>query len=111
MVDKSLLVMTNMPDAVTAHTLARQLVESRLAACANIMPGVQSIYRWQGAIEEAAEVTLLIKTTERRYDELEAAIRAGHPYDLPEVIAVPVDYGSASYLNWVAEETQKDIEA
>jgi periplasmic divalent cation tolerance protein len=111
MVDKSLLVMTNMPDAVAAHALARQLVESKLAACVNLMPGVQSVYRWQGSIEEAAEVTLFVKTTERRYDELEAAIRAGHPYDLPEIIAVRIAYGSASYQHWIAGETQKDIEA
>jgi periplasmic divalent cation tolerance protein len=108
--DQSLLVMTNLADGASAQALARALVERRLAACVNLLPAVQSIYRWQGAVEEAAEVTLLIKTTAARYAELEQAIRALHPYELPEVIAVPVSAGLPAYLGWIAQETRKEID-
>jgi periplasmic divalent cation tolerance protein len=104
-----LLVITNVPDAPTAESIARQLVEQGLAACVNVMPHVRSIYRWQGAIEEAVEVTLLIKTTDARYAELESAIKAAHPYEVPEIIAVPVATGLPRYLDWIAEETKKDV--
>ena len=102
---KALLVLTNMPDVPTAQALARQLLEQQLAACVNCLPGVQSIYRWQGTIEEAGEVTLLIKTTKARYKALEAAIKAFHPYDLPEIIAMPIVAGWPAYLDWVVQET------
>jgi periplasmic divalent cation tolerance protein len=108
--EQSLLVMTNLADGASAQALARALVERRLAACVNLLPAVQSIYRWQGAVEEAAEVTLLIKTTAARYAELEQAIRALHPYELPEVIAVPVCAGLPAYLGWIAQETRKEID-
>jgi len=105
-----LLVMTNLGDIASAQMLARALVEQRLAACVNILPAVQSIYRWNGAVEQAAEVTLLIKTTTARYAELEQAIRALHPYELPEVIAVPVSAGLPAYLEWIAQETRKETD-
>jgi periplasmic divalent cation tolerance protein len=108
--EQPLLVMTNLADGASAQALARALVERRLAACVNLLPAVQSIYRWQGAVEEAAEVTLLIKTTAARYAELEQAIRALHPYELPEVIAVPVSAGLPAYLGWIAQETRKEID-
>lgn len=104
-----LLVMTNMPDATSAETLARNLVANRLAACVNCLPGVRSIYRWQGAVEETNEVTLLIKTTAERYTELEAAIRQQHPYLVPEIIAIPPTTGWPPYLQWIVEETGKDM--
>jgi periplasmic divalent cation tolerance protein len=107
--EQAMLVLTNMADVVSARSLARALVESRLAACVNLLPGVQSVYRWQGEVEEAEEVTLLIKTSADRYDELEQAIRQLHPYTLPEVIAVPVQAGLQPYLNWITQETRKDI--
>lgn len=109
--EQAMLVLTNLADASSARTLAHALVERRLAACVNMLPGVQSVYRWNGAIEEEAEVTLLIKTTAGRYDELEQAIRQLHPYTLPEVIAVPVQAGLQPYLAWIAQETRKDSHA
>lgn len=104
-----LLVLTNVPDEATGDTIGRRLVEDRMAACVNLLPATRSIYRWQGAVEEATEVTLLVKTTPQRYADVEAAIRALHPYDLPEVIAVPVTAGLPGYLAWVATETKKDV--
>lgn len=105
-----LLVLTNVPDTGTAQMLARTLVEQRVAACVNLMPGVQSVYRWQGTIEEASEVTVLIKTTQAHYAELEAAIQAVHPYEVPEIIALPIAGGLPRYLDWIAQETKKDID-
>jgi len=83
------------------------VVEARLAACVNILPRVQSVYRWQGAVESASEIPLLIKTTAANYPALENAIRAQHPYEIPEIIALPVERGLPAYLNWVAAETCK----
>lgn len=102
---EALLVLTNLPDAASARILADHLVTARLAACVNILAPCRSVYRWQGAIEDAEEVPLLIKTTTARYAELEAAIRAGHPYELPEIVAVPLSRGLPAYLAWVATET------
>lgn len=110
MQDATLLVLTNLGDVGSARRIARELVERRLAACVNMLPGVQSVYRWQGAVEEESEITLLIKTTTARYAELEAAIRALHPYQLPEVIALPIANGLPAYLDWVRQETKKDID-
>jgi periplasmic divalent cation tolerance protein len=103
-----LLVLTNLPDRASAQALAAALVDERLAACVNILSPCQSIYRWKGAVETAEEVTLLIKTSEARYAAIEDAIRARHPYETPEIIAVPVVCGLPDYLSWVAAETQVD---
>lgn len=100
-----LLVITHLPDAPSAETLAAALLEARLAACVTQLPPVRSMYRWKGALETAAEVPLLIKTTANRYPAIEAAIRAGHPYELPEIIAIPITRGLPAYLAWVADET------
>ena len=100
-----LLVLTTLPDRPAAEALAEALVDARLAACVNILAPCQSVYRWQGAVDKASEVPLLIKTTEARYAALEAAIRARHPYELPEVIAIPITQGLPDYLAWVAAET------
>jgi periplasmic divalent cation tolerance protein len=102
---EALLVLTNLPDAGSARALADQIVSARLAACVNILAPCRSVYRWQGKLEDAEEVPLLIKTSAERYPELEAAIRAGHPYELPEIIAVPLSQGLPAYLDWVAAET------
>lgn len=102
---ETLLVLTNCPDEATANAIALALVEEKFAACVNILPRVQSVYRWQGAVESASEIPLLIKSTVGRYAELEAAIRARHPYDMPEIIALPITQGLPAYLNWVATET------
>ncbi|GAB2180008.1 divalent-cation tolerance protein CutA [Denitratisoma sp. agr-D3] len=100
-----LLVLTNLPDADAARMLASRLVEGRLAACVNLLAPCTSVYRWQGQIEAATEVPLLIKTTAARYPALEAAIRENHPYELPEIIAVPIATGLPAYLGWVVAET------
>ncbi len=109
--EQILLVMTNVPDVATAQAIARAVVDAKLAACVNILPAVQSVYRWQGAVEQASEVTLLIKTTQRRYPQLQRAIVAAHPYELPEVIAWPLSEGHPPYLHWVVSETQSDTHA
>ena len=101
----SLLVLTNLPDAASARALAALLVEERLAACVNILAPCRSVYRWQGRIADAEEVPLLIKTSAARYAALEAAIRNHHPYELPEIIAVPIELGLPEYLAWVDAET------
>ena len=100
-----LLVFTSMPDHDSATALAAALVEARLVACVNVLAACTSVYRWQGAVETASEVPVLMKTTLARYAALEAAIRARHPYELPEIVAVPVEHGLPAYLDWVAAET------
>ncbi len=103
-----LLVMTNLPDRATAETLAARVVEERLAACVNILAPCVSVYQWEGAVERADEVPLLIKTTEERYPLLESVIRAAHPYATPEIVAIPIAAGLPEYLAWVAAETQTE---
>jgi len=103
--DEVVIVLTSLPDKEAAMRLARELVTRRLAACVNVLAECTSVYRWKGAVENAAEVPLLIKTRSGRYPELEAAIRSLHPYELPEIVAVPVQRGFDDYLQWVAEET------
>lgn len=100
-----LLVITNLPDAQAAAQLAQRLIEERAAACVNQLAPCTSTYRWQGKIETAAEVPLLIKTTRAAYPRLEQLIRTVHPYELPEIIAVPVIAGLPAYLGWVGQET------
>jgi periplasmic divalent cation tolerance protein len=100
-----IIVLTNLPDRDSAEKLAGQLVEKRQAACVNILAPCISIYHWQGKTESAQEIPLLIKTTEERYAALEQTIRALHPYELPEIIHVPVTGGLPAYLNWVSEES------
>ena len=98
-------VLTNLPDSATAHNLARELVELRLAACVNVLAPVTSFYRWEGKGEQATEYPLLIKSTHERYIELEEAIRKRHPYTLPEIVAWPIELGLEGYLRWVEQET------
>ncbi len=102
----TLLVLTNVPDQAIAERMARHIVAARLAACVNILAPCQSVYRWQGAIEAVAEIPLLIKSTEERYPALESAIKAMHPYDVPEIIAVPIAAGLQAYLGWIDEQTR-----
>ena len=101
----ALLVITNAPDRELAFRIARELVENNLAACVNVLDGCDSVYRWDGKIEQTREVPLLIKTHAARYDEVEAAIRRLHPYELPEIIAVGIERGLPEYLSWVQAET------
>ena len=92
------------PDAETAARIARALVEERLAACVNVLPGVTSIYRWKDSVETANEAVLLVKTRADRGPALEARVRELHPYEVPEIVRVSVSGGSAHYLDWVRTE-------
>ena len=103
--DDVLLVLTNLPDRDNAQRMAHLLVETRAAACVNILPECSSVYRWQGKIESASEVQLMVKTTRSAYARVEELIRSHHPYELPEIIAVSVASGLPAYLQWVASET------
>lgn len=101
----ALLVLTNLPDRASAEQLADALIEARAAACVNILAPCRSVYRWQGAVQRDEEYPVLIKTTREAYAVLEAAIRARHPYELPEIVAVPIEHGLPAYLAWLAAET------
>jgi periplasmic divalent cation tolerance protein len=103
--DAAILVLTSLPDHESAQTLARSLVTGRLAACVNVGAPVESMYHWRGEIETAREVPVVIKTRQALYGAVEAAVKAAHPYELPEIIAVPVIHGLAGYLDWIADET------
>lgn len=101
----TLLVLTNLPDRVAAEKLAETLIAQRVAACVNILAPCRSVYRWKDAVQIDEEHPMLIKTTTERYAALEQAIRAAHPYELPEIVAVPIEHGLPAYLAWVAAET------
>ena len=100
----AIAVLTNLPDSESAFNLARSLVELRLAACANVLAPATSFYRWEGRGEQAVEYPVLIKSTRDAYPRLEQAIRERHPYELPEIIAWPVEAGLPEYLAWVERE-------
>ena len=101
-----LLVLTNLPDRAAAEKLADLLIAKNLAACVNILAPCRSVYRWKDAVQRDEEHPMLIKTTSERYAALEHALRAAHPYELPEIIAVPIERGLPAYLDWVAAETK-----
>jgi len=101
----ALLILCTCPNAESASRIARALVEERLAACVNRVPGLTSVYRWQGEIHEDNEVLLLIKTQHERFESLRARIIELHPYDVPEVIALEIAAGHAPYLEWLRTET------
>lgn len=100
------LVLTTCPDASTAGAIARALVDERLAACGNVVPTLTSIYRWQGAIEEAGECLLLLKAPREGVEALAVRLVELHPYDVPEILELAIERGASSYLRWVVEETQ-----
>jgi periplasmic divalent cation tolerance protein len=100
------VVLCNCPDIFCAEQLAQQLVEEKLAACINLIPQVQSFYLWENKIVKDQEVTLLIKTTSDCFDALEKTIKKLHPYQLPELIALPIINGYQPYLNWLRENTR-----
>ena len=99
--DDIIIVYSTVPDPETGRRIAGRLVEQRLAACVNLIPGVTSVYRWEGQVETGSELLLMIKTRSADYARLEAEIRSLHPYELPEIISVPVCGGLTAYLNWV----------
>jgi periplasmic divalent cation tolerance protein len=104
-----LLATCTCPDRPTALSLARDLVELRLAACVQVLPGVHSVYRWAGQVEDAEEVLLLIKTMSDRLEPLTQAILERHPYELPEIIALQAGGGLDRYLQWVDDESRREI--
>ncbi len=97
------LILCTCPDRECAERLAEALVEQRVAACVNILPGIKSVYRWEGKLESAEETLLLIKSHSRAYPALQQLILRLHPYELPEIIAVPVENGLPAYLDWISE--------
>ena len=100
MTDKR-IVLTTCGNAADAERIARALLDRRLAACVNIIPGIRSLYHWQGRIEDDSELVLLIKTTAAAVEALEAALVEAHPYDVPEVVVLPIEDGSPAYLGWI----------
>jgi periplasmic divalent cation tolerance protein len=102
---QTVTVLVTCPNRRVAETLARAVVEERLAACANVVPGLTSIYRWKGKICRDREVLVIMKTRRSRFQALARRVRALHPYSVPEIIALPVAVGSPAYLAWVAEST------
>jgi periplasmic divalent cation tolerance protein len=105
-VTEALVVLCTVPTAEVAAELARALVEARLVACGNVVPGLRSIYRWQGKVEDEPEVLLILKTTRERLPALRDELLRRHPYQVPEVLALPVEAGSAAYLEWLAAQVR-----
>ncbi len=103
--EEALVVLCTAPDMDTAVRLGRGLVEARLAACVNVVPGLRSIYRYEGEVHDEAEVQLLVKTRRGCFAALEAWLDAHHPYDVPEVLALPVAAGAPGYLSWLTQQT------
>jgi periplasmic divalent cation tolerance protein len=100
------LVLCTCPDQQTGERLAGELVRRRLAACVNVVPGLTSVYEWEGRIESDPEVLLYIKTNAATYERMETTLRELHPYELPEIIAVPIETGLAGYLAWIDETVE-----
>ena len=105
MTTDAIVVLCSCPDEPTAERIARELVAAHLGACVQRLPGVRSVYRWEGLLQDEPEVLLLIKTTKSLYQALEMRLKALHPYDVPEIIALPVVAGSGEYLGWIAAES------
>lgn len=100
-----LIVMSSLPDPATAGEIADELVRAGLVACAQVIPGVHSVFHWAGKQEHADECLLLMKTASKRYSELEVRIKALHPYELPEILAIPLAAGLDNYLSWMEKNT------
>jgi periplasmic divalent cation tolerance protein len=105
MATDAIVVYVTAPSAEKAAEIGRALVEAGHAACGNIIPGIRSIYRWKGKIEDESEALLILKTRKQEFEALRDRVQAMHPYDVPEVIAVPIEAGSEKYLEWVIKET------
>jgi periplasmic divalent cation tolerance protein len=103
------VVLVTAPNLNTARKLAKAALEARLVACANLVPKIESHYWWEGKIESSREVLLLLKTTQRQLPRLESLILAGHPYDTPEIIALPISSGTAPYLSWILASVRRSL--
>ena len=101
----TILVLTTLPSSEEARSFVRRLVDDRLVACGTVVDSVASVYRWEGKVETATEAQVLLKTRRARWDELRKAVERLHPYDLPELLAVPIETGLQTYLDWVGSET------
>lgn len=104
-----LVVYCTCPDQATAEHIAETVIDERLAACVNLVPGLTSIYRWQGQIQRETEMLLIMKTGNMAYPRLETRLRELHPYEVPEIIALPIQSGSAAYLNWIADNIGESV--
>ncbi len=104
---KAFVVLSTAANQTQAEELGQALVEKRLAACVSLLPGIQSVYRWQGKIERSSEVLMIAKTTEDLVQELTTELARLHPYETPEILALPVENGFQPYLSWIAEVTSK----
>lgn len=107
--DRVMVALTTTPSADVAESIGRSLVEERLAACANVVPGVTSIFRWKGSLERESEVLVVLKTTAAKVEALERRLVELHPYEVPELIAWPIEAGHGSYLDWVRGEAGGDV--
>jgi periplasmic divalent cation tolerance protein len=103
------VVFCTFPDAETAHRIARDAVEQRYAACANLVPSIKSIFRWRDQVQQADETLVVYKTSVARYPDLETFLLRSHPYEVPEIIALPLSAGSAAYVRWVIDNSGPEI--
>lgn len=106
MEENQLVIFCTCPDLKSGERIGTAVVEERLAACVNLLPGLSSIYRWQGQVKREPECLLLIKTSADRYETLQKRLRALHPYEVPEIIALPIRRGDPDYLAWINENTR-----
>ena len=104
--DGKLVVLVTAPSAEKAGELGRAVVSERLAACASVVPGIRSLYWWEGKIQDEPEALLVLKTTRDRFEALRDRLLALHPYQVPEVVALPIEAGHAAYLEWIERETR-----
>lgn len=107
----ALLCLCSCPDADSAGRIADALVEARLAACVQVLPGATSVYRWQGKVERASEALLLVKTLRERFDTLKTRVVELHPYEVPEIIAIDITAGLPAYLDWIAQACASEDDA
>ena len=106
MQDGPILVLCTAPDSEVGARLARGLVDAKLAACVNVVPGLRSFYVWRGEVHDDPEVQLLIKTRRARFEAVHHWVKENHPYEVPELIALPIEAGSKDYLGWLEEQTR-----